>query len=201
MHNSFSEIINSKIISLIINRWNLENWLKLNTLKRIKSESSVESLDEKINLYNSKKQEIQSINRTLETYKISHELGGVTCKSLFDFFNSDNGQLILNKLKALNINPKSNNYNPNPKTDTYNSSPIIDTQWVITGTLSKSRDVFKSYIENLGGKVMSSISKKTDYLLAGENAGSKLSKATNLNVTILDEKDFLSLIKKTTEAG
>ena len=201
LHNSFSEIINSKIISLIINRWNLENWLKLNTLKRIKSESSVESLDEKINLYNSKKQEIQSINRTLETYKISHELGGVTCKSLFDFFNSDNGQLILNKLKALNINPKSKNYNPNPKTDTYNSSPIIDTQWVITGTLSKSRDVFKSYIENLGGKVMSSISKKTDYLLAGENAGSKLSKATNLNVTILDEKNFLSLIKKTTEAG
>ena len=46
---------------------------------------------------------------------------------------------------------------------------------------------------------MSSISKKTDYLLAGENAGSKLSKATALNVTILDEKDFLSLIKKTTE--
>lgn len=199
LHNSFLEIINSKIIRLIINKWNLENWLKLNTLKSIKLESSVTGVDEKIRLYNRKKQQILSINKALETYKISHELGGVACKSLLDFFNSDNGQLILNKLKILNINPKSNNYNPSPKTDTFNLSPIVNTHWVITGTLSESRDVFKSNIEKLGGKVMSSISKKTDYLLAGENAGSKLSKATALNVNILDEKAFLSLIKKTAD--
>jgi len=58
---------------------------------------------------------------------------------------------------------------------------------VITGTLSESRDHFKQLIEQKGGKVSGSISKKTDYLLAGEKAGSKLAKAETLGVQILNE--------------
>lgn len=65
--------------------------------------------------------------------------------------------------------------------------------FVITGTLSKSRDDFKKIIEENGGKVSSSISKKTNYLLCGENAGSKLEKAKSLGVEILSEDDFNAL--------
>ena len=61
---------------------------------------------------------------------------------------------------------------------------------VITGTLSKPRDEFKVLLESLGAKVTNSVSKKTDFLLYGENAGSKLEKAKNLGVTLLNEEDL-----------
>jgi DNA ligase (NAD+) len=199
LHNNFSEIINSQIINLIIARWNIENWLKLNTLKKIKSESTADSLDDKIKLHSNNKQELTSINKTLDKYQVSQELGGVACKSIFEFINSDNGKSILDRLKTLKINPRSNNYNPRPTTNILNSSPISGSQWVITGTLSKPRETFKNEIEKLGGKVINSISKKTDYLLAGEKAGSKLSKASDLNVKILDETEFINLIKSSIE--
>jgi len=65
---------------------------------------------------------------------------------------------------------------------------IAGKTFVITGTLSKPRDHFKKLIENAGGKVSSAISKKTDFLLAGENAGSKLDKAKKFGTVILDEE-------------
>jgi len=67
-------------------------------------------------------------------------------------------------------------------------------KFVITGTLSQSRGHFKELIEAHGGKVSGSVSKTTDYLLAGENAGSKAKKAEELNVTILSEQDLLDLL-------
>jgi DNA ligase (NAD+) len=67
--------------------------------------------------------------------------------------------------------------------------------FVITGTLSgMSREEAKAKIEANGGKTTNSVSKKTDYLLAGEKAGSKLQKAEVLGVTVLDETTFLSQI-------
>ena len=67
--------------------------------------------------------------------------------------------------------------------------------FVITGTLSNPRDHFKSIIESNGGKTSDSVSKKTDYLLCGEDAGSKLEKAKALGVKILNEAEFLKLIE------
>ena len=67
-------------------------------------------------------------------------------------------------------------------------------KFVITGKLSKTRDSFKTIILNNGGSVSSSISKNTDYLLAGEKAGSKLNKAIGLNVTVLDEDEFFKMV-------
>lgn len=78
--------------------------------------------------------------------------------------------------------------------DTLTSSTLEGKIFVITGTLSESRDHYKSIIESNGGKVSGSISKKTDYLLAGDKAGSKLNKASSLNVTILNEESFLELL-------
>jgi len=66
-------------------------------------------------------------------------------------------------------------------------------KFVITGTLSKSRGEFSKIIESLGGSVGSSVSKKTDYLLCGENGGSKQQKANDLGVKILNEEEFLKL--------
>ena len=67
--------------------------------------------------------------------------------------------------------------------------------FVLTGTLpSLTRDQAKKMIEDAGGKVSGSVSKKTDYVLAGEEAGSKLDKAKELGVEIIDEPGFLQLI-------
>ena len=69
--------------------------------------------------------------------------------------------------------------------------------FVLTGTLENySRNEAKEIIESFGGKVSSSVSKKTSFVLAGEEAGSKLEKAVNLGVRIIDEKEFLDLINE-----
>ena len=71
--------------------------------------------------------------------------------------------------------------------------PFSGKTFVITGTLpSMSRNEAKGRIERWGGKVTGSVSSKTDYLLAGENAGSKLTKAQRLGITILSEEELLS---------
>ncbi|MEC7639023.1 MAG: BRCT domain-containing protein, partial [Verrucomicrobiota bacterium] len=92
---------------------------------------------------------------------------------------------------------KSDNYSPMNLTDDNPDKKLSNTSWVITGTLSKPREEYKKTIEELGGKVMNSVSKKTTYLLAGEKAGSKLNKAEKLDVTILNEDEYLNLIDKT----
>ena len=77
------------------------------------------------------------------------------------------------------------------------SNLFNNTIFVITGTLpSLSRKQAKDIIENYGGKVSSSISKKTNFLLCGENAGSKYNKAKKLNIEIIDEKKLKELINE-----
>lgn len=71
---------------------------------------------------------------------------------------------------------------------------LTDKKFVITGTLSQSRGEFKKMIEAHGGKVSGSISKSTDFLLAGENAGSKETKAKDLGVTVLSEEAFMAML-------
>ena len=67
--------------------------------------------------------------------------------------------------------------------------------FVITGTLSRPREYFKEMILNAGGKVSDAVSAKTAYLLAGENAGSKLKKAQKLGTKILTEEEFRQLLE------
>ena len=76
------------------------------------------------------------------------------------------------------------------KTDTR----FMGKTFVLTGTLSRfTRDEASRIIENFGGKTSSSVSKKTSYVLAGENAGSKLDKANALGIPVIDEEEFLKL--------
>ena len=130
----------------------------------------------------------------LAQYHIESELGPVAAQHIVAFFNSLAGQHVLDKLSALNINPQSDNYDPEKSAAQSSNSAITGKTFVITGTLSKPRPDFKKLIEANGGKVSGSVSAKTDYLLAGEKAGSKRTKAESLGITVLDEQSFASLL-------
>ncbi|MFT6255404.1 MAG: DNA ligase (NAD+), partial [Granulosicoccus sp.] len=79
----------------------------------------------------------------------------------------------------------------------HNSLPLLNTTYVLTGTLEQlTRDEAKAYLQQLGATVTGSVSKKTDYLVAGANAGSKLTKAQTLNVDILEEKVLIALLEQ-----
>ena len=73
-------------------------------------------------------------------------------------------------------------------------NPFKNKTVVITGTMSKSRDEIKLFLEDLGAKVASSVSKKTDYVIYGDEAGSKYDKAIELNVPVLTEDEMNSLL-------
>jgi DNA ligase (NAD+) len=98
----------------------------------------------------------------------------------------------MRKLKKLDVWPKSE-----PPKKPSGPQPFAGLTFVITGTLpSLSRKEAGDLIENLGGKVTGSVSKKTDYLVVGEDAGSKLDKARELGVKTLDESALRALAKK-----
>jgi DNA ligase (NAD+) len=116
------------------------------------------------------------------------EIGNAITDSIFEYFNDgENIEEMLELDKIISIEgdiPIANN------------NTLGGKSFVITGTLSSlTRVEAGDLIEKNGGKVSSSVSSKTDYLLAGEDAGSKLNKAKNLGITILTEEEFLELIK------
>ncbi|MGE9268440.1 MAG: NAD-dependent DNA ligase LigA [Verrucomicrobiales bacterium] len=124
---------------------------------------------------------------------ISDSLGPVAAASLRDYLASEAGQNVIEKLAELGINPASDNFAPQANEADPTDAPLAGKTFVITGTLSAPRPEFKKLIESKGGKVTGSISKSTDYLLAGEKAGSKLSKAESLGIQILDEESLRAL--------
>ena len=128
--------------------------------------------------------------------QISSELGPAAAGSLVAFFASEAGHRLLSRLDELGIQPRSKNYAPLPAdADAGAALPLSGKTFVITGTLSASREGFSARIEALGGKVSGSVSKNTHYLLAGEGGGSKLEKAVALGVPVLDEAAFLTLLR------
>lgn len=124
--------------------------------------------------------------QSLESYENLEGFGNQMALSLCEFIRV-NHQRIDNFYKILNLRLDQN--------EIQNDSKIIGKTFVITGTLSRPRDEFKALIESLGGKVSSSVSKKTNFVLYGDEAGSKLDKARELNITCIDENAFNELIK------
>lgn len=115
-------------------------------------------------------------------------IGEIIAKSIYDFFRNENNVKMIEELKYIGVNPVSS---VKPKSD-----KLSGKVFVLTGTLQNmTRDEAGEIIKSHGGKTSSSVSKKTSYVLAGENAGSKLEKAQNLGVIILTENDFLEMIK------
>ncbi len=119
------------------------------------------------------------------------QVGPAAAQSVLDFFASPAGKKILQQVKQLEINPKSEKISTKKAAEL----PLASKAFVLTGTLSSmTREEARAKIEALGGHVSGSVSKKTDYVLAGSEAGSKLEKAKELNVRILNEAEFLSLL-------
>jgi DNA ligase (NAD+) len=115
------------------------------------------------------------------------EIGPVVAQSVLHFFASPGGKRILRRLKELGIEPKSEKVSATKAAEL----PLAGKTFVLTGTLpSMSREEATEKIEALGGHVTGSVSKKTDYLLAGAEPGSKFDRARELGVKIIDEAEF-----------
>ncbi len=125
---------------------------------------------------------------TAEDYSAIEDIGEITAKFLVDFFKDQRTKEICQRLKDLGVKIEST---AEPKLDV-----LSGLTFVLTGTLpTMTRDEASDLIKKNGGKVSSSVSKKTSYVLAGEEAGSKLTKAKDLGVKIIDEAEFLQMIK------
>lgn len=119
-----------------------------------------------------------------------HEIGQAIAESVHAFCHSEFGKQTFAELASVGVDLTESISEMNES-----DSPLSGKTLVVTGTLQQfKRDEIKRLIEDLGGRASSSVSKKTDYLVAGENAGSKLSKATELGVEVLTEDQFRELI-------
>lgn len=128
-------------------------------------------------------------NATIEDLAKIDGIGLKIAESIHEFFHSEENKNILNELEELGIKPIS--------AETPKSNILNGQTFVLTGTLQNmTRDEASEIIKQHGGKTSSSVSKKTNFVLAGENAGSKLDKAQDLGVIILTEEDFLKMIKE-----
>lgn len=133
--------------------------------------------------------DIDSImNSSAEDISKIDGFGLVMAQSVVDFMSMPQSQKLIADLKAAGVNMKAE--------DTHIDNRFSGKTFVLTGTLTKyTRSEASRIIENYGGKASSSVSKKTDYVLAGEAAGSKLAKATELGIKIINEDEFAEMIQ------
>jgi len=122
----------------------------------------------------------------LETISSTNEIGPVIAKSVYDFLHSPEGIELVEQLRSAGVLLETSEED---RVD--ESGALKDKTVVVTGSLSRySRDEIERIIEKLGGRASSSVSKKTDFVVAGEAAGSKLEKAQSLGVPVLTEDEF-----------
>ncbi|MBU6389128.1 NAD-dependent DNA ligase LigA [Patescibacteria group bacterium] len=128
---------------------------------------------------------------TVEQFAELPDIGEVVAKSLYDYFHHPIEQKVLDRLPALGLRCEIQ-----PVT-IKQTGPLAGKTVVLTGTLSRfTREEASEKIRSEGGKISSSVSKETDYVVAGEQAGSKLNKAQELGVTVLSEEEFLTLLSQ-----
>jgi DNA ligase (NAD+) len=131
-------------------------------------------------------------NANVEELQQAEDVGPVMAQSIYDFFRNPRNQEVIKKLKRAGIHPIV--HRPSSITQ---AGPFAGKTVVVTGTLSKlSRDEAKEALRKAGANVTDSVSKKTDYLVVGEDAGSKLDKARTLGVKTLNEGEFANMLRK-----
>lgn len=127
---------------------------------------------------------------TEEEIKQIADIGEISAKLVYEFFHDEENIALLNKLKEANVNMAEE------KTEK-TSDKFQGLTFVLTGTLeTMGRSEASEIIQSLGGKASGSVSKKTSYVIAGANAGSKLTKAESLGVKIITEQEFLAMVKE-----
>ena len=123
-----------------------------------------------------------------EEIKEVNDIGDISAKQVYDFFQAEDNRKMLEKFKRAGVNMEQE--------ITAAGGKFAGLTFVLTGTLTTmSRNEAAELIQSLGGKAASSVSKKTNYVVAGENAGSKLTKAENLGIKILSEAEFIAMTK------
>ena len=127
-------------------------------------------------------------NAIFEELVSVQDVGDIVARSIIEFFKEERTLKVINELLSLGVNP---HYEKKEVLE----SPFMGKTVVVTGTLENySRTSIKEKLESLGAKVSGSVSKKTDFVIAGEAAGSKYDKAKSLGVTILSEEEFENMI-------
>jgi DNA ligase (NAD+) len=117
------------------------------------------------------------------------DIGEVIARSVVQWYGDGRNRKLIDRLRSAGLNFRSELYQPRAA-----AGPFAGKTFVLTGTLpSLKREEAAAKIEALGGKVSGSVSKKTDYVVAGEEAGSKLDKAQKLGVKVIDEAELLRL--------
>lgn len=128
------------------------------------------------------------MNASLEAICDIDGFGDIMAKSAFDFFQSESARELIADLKSFGVNTESKTV--------INDNRFEGMTFVLTGTLpTYKRSEASKIIESFGGKTSSSVSKKTSYVLSGESSGSKLDKANQLGVPVIDENEFNEMIK------
>lgn len=126
---------------------------------------------------------------TLESLVAIDDMGKIMAESVFEFFSQEQTADLIKKLESAGLNMKS-------ETEVSGDGRFEGMVFVLTGGLDNySRKEAEEIIENFGGKTSSSVSKKTTYVLAGEDGGSKLTKAQELGIEIITEEQFINMIK------
>ena len=150
-----------------------------NTLPKINKMNNINNINNQINIKRKPKNELVLIE----------DIGETTADSIYEFFKQEQTIDLIKKIKKANVNMK------------LIEEETLDNRFegkvfVLTGTLENfTRSEASKIIEQYGGKTSSSVSTKTDYVLAGEEAGSKLTKANDLGVTVISEEEFKKMIK------
>ena len=118
-----------------------------------------------------------------------NDIGDISATAIIKYFKNPENREMIKKLKNYGVNMEIIE-------DEDSDDRFIDMTFVITGTLpTLSRKQAGELIEKHGGKVSGSVSKKTNYLVAGENAGSKLTKAQSLGINVINEETLLEMVK------
>ena len=129
------------------------------------------------------------VKASIESLTMVEDMGEKRAQSVYEFFAQDQTKDLIERLRKAGVNMES-------EADVVLDERFAGKIFVLTGTLEKySREEAKKIIESFGGKASGSVSKKTSYVLAGEEAGSKLVKAEQLGVPVITEKEFEEMIK------
>lgn len=127
---------------------------------------------------------------SVETLRMKDDIGAITAKSIYKFFRQEQTKDLISRLKKAGVNMSV------IETEENSDLRFEGKTFALTGTLENySRGDASEIIEKFGGKTSTSVSKKTNYVLAGEDAGSKLTKARELGVQIITEQEFMEMIK------
>ena len=134
------------------------------------------------------------ISASEEELEKIHAIGPKISESIHKYFSLEANTMIIQKLKSAGVNMEENERS---NIDHEQSQILSNLRFVVTGKLQNySRSEIQNLIKQLGGNVSSNVSSRTNYLIAGEDSGSKLSEASRLGIVVLNEDDFMAMVEQ-----